>query len=378
MSSDNESALASPSMSGSAPDAKSSLESAPDRKPASISGIRAVVFGYSNVGDRCLRVLRARGVEVELVVTHRDAPGETLWFERVADTAREFGLSVAYAEELSASALREAVERARPDIIFSFYYRSMLPMSVLGLARLGAFNLHGSLLPRYRGRAPTNWAVLKGETETGATLHEMLAKPDAGAIIDQSAVPILPDDTARQVFDKVTVAAEQVLWRSLPALLAGQAPRHAQDVSQASYYSGRRPEDGRIDWSQPAAQVYNLIRAVAPPYPGAFTEVGGVKLIVAAARPLAPEELPTELAETQTLGRASRRAPGLHVIAGRIVGVCGDASLLDVRELLAGADPVSPAALDALLIASLDASFGASPDALPNASFTADSHSSTS
>ncbi len=122
--------------------------------------MRAVVFGYSNVGDRCLRVLRARGVDVVLVATHRDHPGETLWFRRVADTADELGLPWMYADDPKSPELEAAVRRAQPDLLFSFYYRAMLPPAVLALARHGAYNLHGSLLPQFRGRAPTNWAVL--------------------------------------------------------------------------------------------------------------------------------------------------------------------------------------------------------------------------
>lgn len=287
--------------------------------------MRAVVFGYSNVGDRCLRVLHARGVEVALVVTHRDHPGEAVWFDRVADTAAELGLPVAYVDDLDADALQRRVAQAAPAMIFSFYFRSMLPAAVLSLAPRGAFNMHGSMLPHFRGRAPTNWAVLMGATETGATLHEMTAKPDAGAIVDQSAVPILPDDTARQVFDKVCVAAEQVLWRCLPALIAGTAPRHPNDIARGSYFGGRKPEDGRIDWRRPAAEVYNLVRAVAPPYPGAFTDVGGRRFVVAAAR-LAP---PTRAA---TLPPGA--APGLHTTDGGIVGLCGDGGAIDVLRLL--------------------------------------------
>ena len=163
--------------------------------------MRAVVFAYSNVGDRCLRVLTAAGVEVPLVVTHPDAPGERLWYARVADTATELGLPVRYLADAADPALHAQVAALAPDFIFSFYCRSMLPPTLLALSRCGGFNMHGSLLPAFRGRAPTNWAVLKGASVTGATLHEMAAKPDAGAIIDQQAVPILPDDTARQVFD---------------------------------------------------------------------------------------------------------------------------------------------------------------------------------
>ena len=297
--------------------------------------MKAVVFAYSNVGDRCLRVLRARGIEVALVVTHRDHPGETVWFERVADTAAELGLPCVYDDD---PAWQAAVERAHADVMFSFYFRSMLPMSVLGLAPRGAFNMHGSLLPRFRGRAPTNWAVLKGESETGATLHEMVAKADAGRIVDQQAVPILPDDTARQVFDKVTVAAEMVLWRSLPAIVAGEIAWRDNNLARGSYFGGRRPEDGRIDWSRPAAEVYNLVRAVAPPYPGAFTEVGGARLVVAKARLAGASR-----AEAATL------APGLHVVDLAIVGVCSDGGRIIIHELLGDGRSLRPDTLAALL-----------------------------
>ncbi|HSB25209.1 MAG TPA: formyltransferase [Burkholderiaceae bacterium] len=297
--------------------------------------MRAVVFAYSNVGDRCLRVLHAGGVQVPLVVTHRDHPGETMWFQRVADTAAELGLPTVYGDDSNDPQLAAAVAEAAPDLIFSFYYRAMIPTSLLALAKAGAFNMHGSLLPRFRGRAPVNWAVLHGATETGATLHEMVAKPDAGAIVDQSAVPILPDDTARQVFDKVTVAAEQVLWRTLPAILAGRAPRRPNDLAQGSYFGARRPEDGRIDWAQGAQQVYNLVRAVAPPFPGAFSDVAGRRLVVAKAR--------------RRAGAASTRAPGLHVDGGRIIGVCGDGGVIDVHELRHDAVVVDAATLNAWL-----------------------------
>jgi methionyl-tRNA formyltransferase len=283
--------------------------------------VRAVVFAYSNVGDRCLRVLKARGVDVVLVATHTDHPGETLWFQRVADTADELGLPWIYADDPQAPELAKAVADAKPDVIFAFYYRSMIPVSLLALAPQGAYNLHGSLLPHFRGRAPTNWAVLKGATETGATLHEMVAKPDAGFITDQQAVPILPDDTAEQVFDKVCVAAEQVLWRSLPALMAGTPPRLPNDLAAGSYYGGRKPEDGRIDFTRPAAEVYNLIRAVAPPYPGAFTEEGGQRLIIAKAR----------RARNDVENTLTDLAPGLHHLNGQLYARCGDGGAIHLQ-----------------------------------------------
>ena len=286
---------------------------------------RAVVFAYHNVGVRCLRVLLARGVDVALVVTHEDNPAERIWFGSVAQIAAEHGIETITPAEPNGAALREAVSRARPDFIFSFYYRHMLPAELLALAPRGAYNMHGSLLPKYRGRVPTNWAVLNGETETGATLHEMSAKPDAGAIVGQTAVPILPDDTAQDVFDKVTVAAEQTLWRVLPALLAGEAPHLPNDLARGSYFGGRKPEDGRIDWTRPAQQVYNLVRAVAPPYPGAFADVAGERFVIARAR----------LADLSTMARGNlaNLPPGLHVSDNACFGVCGDARAIVISEL---------------------------------------------
>ena len=225
---------------------------------------KAVVFGYHDVGVRCLRVLLDAGVEVPLVVTHRDDPNENVWFASVSDLSRKNHLKVLEDPP--------ALEVPDTDFIFSFYYRRMLPVSVLQKAKRGAFNMHGSLLPKYRGRAPVNWAVLHGETETGATLHEMTAKPDAGRIVDQERVPIGVDDLAVDVFRKVTDAAEKVLKRSIQPLLEGKANLHPQDLSKGSYYGGRRPEDGRIDWSKSAQEIHNLVRAVAPPYPGAFSK----------------------------------------------------------------------------------------------------------
>jgi methionyl-tRNA formyltransferase len=245
---------------------------------------RAVVFAYHNVGVRCLATLLAHGVEVPLVVTHRDSPGETIWFASVAELAAERELETAFPGDPNEPGFVARVEALRPDFLFSFYYRSMLGERLLAAPRRGALNMHGSLLPKYRGRAPVNWAVIKGETETGASLHYMTAKPDAGAVVGRQRVPILPEDTAREVFDKVTLAAELVLDAALPALIAGRAPAEPQDLAQGSYYGGRRPEDGRIDWSMSAREIHDLVRGVAPPYPGAFATARGVPLRILRTR----------------------------------------------------------------------------------------------
>lgn len=241
---------------------------------------RAVVFAYHDVGVRCLRTLLAHGVEVPLVVTHLDSPHEQIWFDSVARHARWHGCEVATPDDPNSPEFLARVQAARPEFLFSFYYRLMLKAPLLQVAPRGCYNMHGSLLPRYRGRVPVNWAVLHGERQTGATLHAMEVKPDAGGILAQQAVPILPDDTAVEVFRKVTVAAELALDGVLPALLAGTATATPQDLSQGGYFGGRTAADGVIDWRRGVHAVHNLVRAVAPPYPGATSEAAGLPLRV--------------------------------------------------------------------------------------------------
>ena len=240
---------------------------------------RAVVFAYSSVGCVCLRTLLEGGVEVAAVYTHEDDPGEERWFDSVADLARDRGLAV-LTPDLLDGAEEERIRALAPDLIFSFYYRSLIPERVLRLAPLGAFNMHGSLLPRYRGRACVNWAVLNGETETGVTLHHMTARADRGRIVDQASVPIGPEDTAHDVFLKLIPLAGTVLRRSLPAILAGRAEGVEQDESRATTFGRRRPADGLLEWTGSARALHDLVRAVAPPFPGAFTFVAGRKFFV--------------------------------------------------------------------------------------------------
>ena len=240
----------------------------------------AVVFAYHNVGVRCLSVLLAQGIDVKLVVTHEDAAGENIWFSSVKSLAQETGIPVVTPVDPHDAATMALLKAAAPEFLFSFYYRSMLKPSILEIPKRGGFNMHGSLLPKYRGRVPINWAVIHGETEAGATLHEMVEKPDAGRIVDQMAVPILPNDTAEEVFSKVLVAAEITLQRALPALVDGSAKLQPMDLSKGSYFGGRKAEDGRIDWTQSAAQLHNLVRAVTHPYPGAFSDLRDGRLVL--------------------------------------------------------------------------------------------------
>ncbi|MBI3480855.1 MAG: formyltransferase [Nitrosomonadales bacterium] len=284
----------------------------------------AVVFAYHNVGVRCLSVLLARGVEVPLVVTHRDNPKETIWFDSVAELAALHGIPVITPDNPNAPEVIAQIRALQPDFFFSFYYREMLKRELLEIPKSGALNMHGSLLPKYRGRVPVNWAIIHGETETGSTLHYMTEKPDNGDIVAQQAVPILPNDTALQVFQKVTVAAEMALHDVLPALLAGTAPKLKQDLSKGGYFGGRKAEDGVIDWSRSAQEIHNLVRAVAPPYPGATTMLMGKPMRI----------LQTMLTKCRLEGKT----PAFYVKEGKAYAICGRDLLRVVRFEMDGVE----------------------------------------
>ena len=284
----------------------------------------AVVFAYHNVGVRCLRVLLDQGVRIPLVLTHEDSPTETIWYDSVAAVCAEHGIETLTVDDPNHRDVLTRIRALAPDFFFSFYYRKMLGAELLAIPRRGALNMHGSLLPKYRGRVPINWAVLHGATETGASLHYMDVKPDAGNLVAQSSVPILGDDTAHDVFQKVVVAAEMTLVRALPQLLAGTAMSVPLDLAAGSYFSGRKPEDGRIDWRQSAREVNNLIRAVAPPYPGAFCEIGGEHVIIARARMVSSAATAIQSLAAGTVVCDQRRAAIL----------CGDGELLEPLALI--------------------------------------------
>jgi len=204
-------------------------------------------------------------------------------------------------------------------------YGQILPPWLLELPPYGCLNVHTSLLPKYRGRVPVNWAIIKGETETGSTLHYMTEKPDNGDIVAQQAVPVLPNDTALEVFQKVTVAAEMALNNCLPDLLAGRAQAVKQDLSKGAYFGGRKAEDGIIDWSQSAQEIHNLVRAVAPPYPGATTQLMGK---------------PMRILQTLVIGcgcdTVSGEKPAFYVKEGKFYAICGSGVLRVVRFELDG------------------------------------------
>ena len=294
---------------------------------------RVLFFGYSEVGYECLDLLLTRGDRVVALITHEDNPNEKIWFKTPAAAARDKDIPIFTPEKVNTPEWVERIAALQPDLILSVYYRNMISSRILALPRLGAFNLHGSLLPKYRGRAPINWAVLHGEPRIGMTLHRMVKQADAGAIVDQEGVDLGPRDTAEQAFRKVLPCARRVLARQIDALLTGTAPETPQDESQATYFGGRKPEDGRIDWTQTSRQIFDLIRAVTDPYPGAFTEVGTARLMVWWAEPDTPA--------TRALYAESTR-PGEILSLVPLVVATGDGALeLTRAEWQGDQDPLT-------------------------------------
>ncbi len=248
--------------------------------------MKTVVLAYHNMGIAGLNALFRHGFDIAAVFTHEDDVNENCWFGSVQDWAKKNKVPFYTTENINSPEWIDKIASLKPDILFSFYYRKMIGQRILDIPRLGAMNLHGSLLPAYRGRCPVNWVLVKGENKTGVTLHYMVEKPDAGDIVGQKEVNIDFDDTAKTLYDSLCEAAGILLDDLLPQIKNGKIPRRQQNLADGSYYGGRRPEDGRIDWSQSAGEVYNLIRAVTDPYPGAFSLLeSGEKVIIWWAKP---------------------------------------------------------------------------------------------
>jgi UDP-4-amino-4-deoxy-L-arabinose formyltransferase/UDP-glucuronic acid dehydrogenase (UDP-4-keto-hexauronic acid decarboxylating) len=243
--------------------------------------MKTVVFAYHNIGIVGLEVLAQEKFDIWAIFSHLDDPDENIWFGSVAEWGKKNQIPVFCPQNVNTPEWIEMIRKISPEVIFSFYYRNLLSRDIVMIPSVGSFNLHGSILPAYRGRCPVNWVLVKGEQRTGVTLHYMVEGPDAGDIVGQKEVLIEFEDTAYTLYQKLCVKARELLEELLPLIKKGMAPRVAQNLKHGSYYGGRRPEDGKINWNWPVMQIYNLVRAVTEPYPGAFTHLSeGEKLLI--------------------------------------------------------------------------------------------------
>jgi UDP-4-amino-4-deoxy-L-arabinose formyltransferase/UDP-glucuronic acid dehydrogenase (UDP-4-keto-hexauronic acid decarboxylating) len=232
------------------------------------------------MGYACLEALIELGAPVAALFTHEDDPGEPVWWRSCSSLCQRHGIPVYVAPDKLSETWVARISSLKPAVIYSFYYRALLPSAVLCSASIGAFNLHGSLLPAYRGRAPVNWVLINGEPTTGVTLHHMVAKADAGDIVAQCATDISDDDTALTLYRRLVEMGARLVREWHPRIVAGSAPRFPQDHARATYFGRRRPEDGQIQWAWPARRIFNFVRALTHPYPGAFGFAQGRKLFI--------------------------------------------------------------------------------------------------
>jgi UDP-4-amino-4-deoxy-L-arabinose formyltransferase / UDP-glucuronic acid dehydrogenase (UDP-4-keto-hexauronic acid decarboxylating) len=302
------------------------LEAERAAQSAAIRDARCVLFAYHEMGYACMEALLELGVPIAALFTHRDDPGEEIWWRSCAALAERRAIPVHQPDQLDESWIARVVA-VDPAVIYSFSYRHLLPPPVLAAAPLGAFNLHPSPLPAYRGRAPVNWMIINGEREAGVTLHHMVARADAGDIVAQRTVAIDDADTALTLYRKLVPLGAALVREFHPLIVAGTAPRRHQDLSQGSYFGRRTPADGRIDFGWPARRICNLVRGITHPYPGAFCNAVGRRLFIWEAR-IAYES-----------GR--RGAPG-EVLGGEsgeaLEVAAGDGSVLLVRAQFEGGE----------------------------------------
>ena len=246
---------------------------------------RIIVFAYSEPGYVCLNELIKAKANVVAVYTHQDDPDEEIWFHSVYDLAKQNNIPVFRPKKIDEETA-QYIKQLKPELIFSFYYRRLIPNEIILMPRLGSYNLHGALLPKYRGQTCINWAVVNGEKYTGATLHLMTEKADDGDIVDQRSFEIAFTDTSIDVFKKVSVIAGKIVHDNLNNIEAGIVNLTPQDNSKATKFPRRRPKDGFLDFNKDAISLYNLIRGVTHPFPGAFAFVGDKKLFIWWAKPL--------------------------------------------------------------------------------------------
>ncbi|MDD7750624.1 MAG: bifunctional UDP-4-amino-4-deoxy-L-arabinose formyltransferase/UDP-glucuronic acid oxidase ArnA [bacterium] len=279
--------------------------------------MKAVVFAYNNIGCEGIEALLKNGFEISAVFTHKDDPNENLWFRSVAEVAADHGIPV-YAPENPNHPLWVArIKAMKPDYIFSFYYRSLIGKELLAVPSKGALNLHGSLLPKYRGCAPINWAVINGEKETGVTLHVMTEKVDAGDIVAQKKISIGANDTAKDVHLKAAKAAAELLAAELPKLAKAKTKVKGkkQNEKEATYFGKRKPADGAIDWTKSAADVRNLVRGVTRPYPGAFSFLGDKKYLI------------WDVSEVKLPAKSAKMKPGTILSTEPLTIACGNGAV---------------------------------------------------
>jgi methionyl-tRNA formyltransferase len=280
-------------------------------------------IGFHVEGLLALRALVECGVAIEGVVTlaqeaaaRRSGDGSAAY----RTLCERLGLRLHEVESINDAASIELLRMLDLDLAFVIGWTELLRPAVLSLARTGMIGAHASLLPRYRGRAPVNWALIRGERYTGNTLFWLTAGVDSGDVIEQAPIPITPYDTCASLYRRIAEANRDMILRALPALLAGQRPGRPQDPPSGPPLPKRRPEDGSIDWTRSSDEVYDFVRALTRPYPGAFTGAADDRLTIWRCARLPAAAIGERACPGEVLGPVvspTERACGQLVACGR-------------------------------------------------------------
>jgi methionyl-tRNA formyltransferase len=283
-----------------------------------------VIFcGTPDFAVPTLEKLIAAKYAIDLVVTNQDEPsgrGYGLKAPLVKQAALRAGLEVYQPAKLKEPATVEFLSRYQPDAIVVVAYGHILPKWIIDLPRLGCINLHASLLPKYRGAAPIQWSLIRGETVTGVTTMRIDVGLDTGDILLKREVEIQDDDTSETLGERLSRLGADLMIETLRGLERGDLEAQPQDNTQATLAPILKKEDGRIDWNLPALEIWNRIRGLRP-WPGAFTKFRGKNLhIWAAPRPDA--------------GAITQLEPGTLIVdRGRLRVTCGQGTLLELEEV---------------------------------------------
>ena len=275
--------------------------------------MRVIFMGTPNFAVESLRKLHESHHEITAVVTATDKPqgrGRKIAPSPVKEAALEMNLPVLQPKNLKSANFIDKLKNFNPDLITVVAFR-ILPEEVFSLPPRGSINLHASLLPRYRGAAPINWALINGDTETGLTTFLLNKKVDTGAILLQRRIAIAPDDDSGSLHDKLMTAGADLLLETIDGLESGALKPKPQSSEQASPAPKLTTETGRISWQQPARDIVNLIRGLAP-QPGAYGFLDGKKIIILKGRELADDKD----AEPGTIIKADKKT-GLTIKCGQ-------------------------------------------------------------
>jgi methionyl-tRNA formyltransferase len=294
-----------------------------------VAPLRIVFCGTPAFAVPSLRHLKAQSdFEILGVVTQPDRPrgrGHELAVSAVKAAALELGLSVYQPEKIKSDAGAEYFQRLAPDAVVIIAYGQIISQRLIDIPRLGWINLHASLLPKYRGAAPINWASVNGESRTGLTTMQIDAGLDTGPMLDRYETEIDPDESAPEVTARLAEAGAALVVNTLRKLDRGEIAPTPQDNSQATYAPPLKREDGRIDWRLSAQQIYNRIRGLAP-WPAAFTTFRGKNCRIE-GRPAGSTPAVSQLAG-RLPGELARKPGALFSFSGELVVACGEGTWL--------------------------------------------------